>query len=226
MKTNTVNSWIRRAGDRGRAMTRSAGQWAGRTLPALGQRIERWTASVGQPPEAATPPEPEPELRFDLVEDLDTEPASEVAAHQPLQHAPGPVGVLPDLEVPRQLALSDRLTHFIESVRGATGAYAAFVADSQGLPLVSSHGTDDQIAITAALDRALGPIRTSLRGNPQGSVALEIDRHNVLQIIWVNAGEGRYVVGLVLAQSLGGDFVEAIRNQLVPLFGESKGNAA
>lgn len=136
------------------------------------------------------------------------------------------IDALPDLEVPRDGSLAERLEVYAESVRGATGAYSAFVADAQGLPLVSRHGSDDQIAITAALDRALAPIRESLRGSPQGSVAVEIDRSNVLQVIWVNTELGRYVVGLVLPQSLGGDFVESIRSQLLPILNESKDDAA
>lgn len=204
---------LRRVEATGISAFRRAGRWAGRTLPAWGQRIEEISArladespSTSAASSTSAPPEASPPT-FGMP------------------GAPG-VGTLPDLEIPPDQALTEQLEHFVESLRGATGSYAVFVADSQGLPLVSRHGTEDQIAITAALDRALGPIRESLRGAPQGSVSVEVDRDNVLQVIWVNTEIGRYVVGMVLPQSLGGDVVESIRRQLVPLFVKTRGNAA
>jgi len=215
--------------ERGRHLTRSVGKWAGRTLPRWGAQLDSLSAQVvGDEPvppsaPAAAPRAVEFEVDLELDFDLPVDEEDEVSSPEPqLSHS----GALPDLEVPSDLPLSKQLEVFAEAVRGATGSYAAFVADAQGLPLASRNGTEDQIAITAALDRALQPIRESLRGTPQGSVAVEIDRNNVLQVIWVNTESGRYVVGLVLPQSLGGDFIESIRAQIAPLFVESRESAA
>lgn len=231
MASNRWTRWVDGLEDRGRRVARRAGRWAGRALPEWGRRLEALGASLGADP-GTEPAAPQPvvvsegEAVLDLeglmeLEDLDFEVDD---GSVPRMHTG--TDVLPDLEIPTEGSLDERLEVFAESVRGATGAYAAFVADAQGLPLVSRHGSDDQIAITAALDRALAPIRESLQGSPQGSVAVEIDRSNVLQVIWLNTESGRYVVGLVLPQSLGGDLIESIRARLLPLFSDSKDDAA
>ncbi len=133
---------------------------------------------------------------------------------------------LPTFEIQTTLPLQERLVHFAENVRGATGSYAAFVADSQGLPLVSRNTSDEFIALSAEIDRALAPIRATLRSNPHGSASLEIDDSNVLQIIWANTPQGRYGIGLILPESLAGEFVHSIRHQLNALLADTQGTAA
>lgn len=114
--------------------------------------------------------------------------------------------------------LEDRLATHIQWLIGSTGAYAGFIADHDGLPLSMHNAGEDHIAITSALDAAMAPIRSSLRGDPQGSVAIEIDRENVLQVVWANTPTGRLAVGLILPESLGGELVRAIRQSILDLF--------
>ncbi|MBL8942845.1 MAG: hypothetical protein JNK45_06855 [Myxococcales bacterium] len=169
------------------------------------------------------PPPPATDDEFDLsFADLTAADASSEEGG-PQAEPPAAPGVLPPFEIPRTASLEQQMQRFADSVMGATGSYAAFIADMQGLPIVSRNGSEDQIALTAAIDRAMVPIRESLRADAQGSIALEIDRHNVLQAIWVNTPMGRFAIGLVLPQSLGGEFVESIRAQFIPLLTERQG---
>ena len=222
MDTNRWSSMVGRLEERSRRLTRRAGRWAGRVLPEWGRRLDELSATLVGDHASASEAHEVGDVELGDIELGEPELVPEA---MPASAYRG-MDALPELEIPGEGSLAERLEIFAESVRGATGAYAAFVADAQGLPLVSRHGSDDQIAITAALDRALAPIRESLRGSPQGSVAVEIDRSNVLQVIWVNTEIGRYVVGLVLPQSLGGELVESIRARLLPLLDESKDDAA
>ena len=194
----------------GRHAVARAGAWIGRSLPAWAAWVERHTG-LEEDPHAAAP-----------------RPSSSDEDKPPDSTRSSPVrSGLPPLDVASGGALYERLSGFLEALRGATGSYAVFVADNQGLPLASSQATDDQVAITAALDRALQPIRATLSSTSQGSLAVEIERDNVLQVIWVNTDRGRYVLGMVLAQSLSGEFVDDIRSQLSPLFANtSQGTAA
>ena len=165
-----------------------AGDWAHVTLPAIGQ----WVYTRTRMAEAQPPPDP--------------------------AGSPDTVsGPLPALIVPREGPLDARLEVFLHVLQAATGAYAAFVADDQGLPLATTAASDDSIAVTAAIDRALSPVRTTLRSNPLGSVALEIEGDNVLQAIWFRAGEERLVLGLVLPEPVGRDVVLQIRTSLSTL---------
>ena len=187
-----------------RAMVR-VGDWAHVALPALGRWVYERTrpaGDVGKPaPEAARPRQPAP--------DPEPEPAT------------GATGPLPALVVPTEGPLDARVDAFLHVLRGATGAFVAFVADDQGLPIGATSSSEDSIAVTAAIDRALAPVRSTLRGDPLGSLALEVERDNVLQAVWFRAGGERYVLGLVLPEALGGDVVEQIRTAITELFSTS-----
>ena len=183
----------------------------GRLIPLLERGLELLRADMeGPPPPAA--PEPDMAADDDLLDTIFEEVADETA--------------LPKFEIQTSLPLQERLVHFAENVRGATGSYAAFVADSQGLPLVARNTSDEFIALSAEIDRALAPIRATLRSNPHGSASLEIDESNVLQIIWANTPQGRYGIGLILPESLAGEFVHSIRHQLNALLADAQGTAA
>ncbi len=188
----------------------------GRVAPGPGAQAEPRTrfevpvrAAPTRPPDGAGAPAPSPAPDF-----------------QPLA-APGGRGGAEQLPPPPSAkgTLEDRLDLHVQWLIGSTGAYAGFIADHEGLALSMRNAGQDHIAITAALDGAMAPIRNSLRGDPQGSVAIEIDRDNVLQVVWANTPMGRLAVGLVLADSLGGELVRAIRKSIVELFKTNAGGA-
>lgn len=206
-----------------------AREQASRALPRIGRRLERLGGALqsrfddrddsDDPNEASARKLQVDDLSFEFEEQA---AGSTVPAGDPRVSS---YGALPPIEVPEAMPMGDKLMVFAESVRAATGSYAVFIADSQGLPLISRHSMDDHVAISAALDQALGPIRASLRGDPQGSASIELDADNVLQVIWVNTVAGRYALGLIVPQSLGGEVVDALRAQLAPIFLQ-QGNAA
>jgi hypothetical protein len=162
-------------------------------------------------------------LRGDEPEPMDLD---DTLLDEAFAEADDGAGALPDFEIQRSLPLQERLVDFAENVRGATGSYAAFVADSQGLPLVSRNTSDEYIALSAEIDRALAPIRATLHSDPHGSASLEIDDNNVLQLIWANTPQGRYGIGLILPESLAGEFLHSIRAQLNTLLADTQGTAA
>jgi hypothetical protein len=171
------------------------------------------------PPESALPPEDSgfPGALRELADLLPQPPAADWPAEETATHGMPPLPLDPDAP------LSERLETFLAWVVGSTGGFAAFVADADGLPLANKHGTEDHIAITSTLDKALRPIRASVSGDPQGSVAIELDTRNVLQVLWGATPAGRVAVGLVLPESLAGEVIRSVRASLRSVFNEPLG---
>lgn len=105
----------------------------------------------------------------------------------------------------------EKLEVFLHWLMGSTGAYAAFVADGDGLEVANRHATEDLLAVTALIDRLLTDARRSLCSDCEGSVSIDLDETNVLHVVWVNTGDLRFAVGLVLTDSLEGALVRTIR---------------
>ncbi len=110
-----------------------------------------------------------------------------------------------------QGTFAEKLEVFVHWLMGSTGAYAAFVVDDEGLEVANRHATEDLLAVSALIDRALVESRRVLLGTNEGSFALELDERNVLQLVWVDADHIRFGIGLVLADALEGRLIKAIR---------------
>lgn len=110
-----------------------------------------------------------------------------------------------------QGSFEEKLEIFTHWLMGSTGAYAAFVADGDGLEVANRHATEDLLAVTALIDRQMAEARRLLQMDCEGSVSVCLDEENVLHVVWVDTERSRFAVGLVLADSLSGSLVHAIR---------------
>lgn len=107
--------------------------------------------------------------------------------------------------------LSGRLDQFLAWMVGSTGAYGAFVADAEGLPLVTRNVPETYVAALGPLSRASETIARFMPNPSAGSITVEVDAQHVLEIIWAQAPTGVLGVGLVLAGALDGRTVRRVR---------------
>ena len=99
--------------------------------------------------------------------------------------------------------LEARLDGLLLWLVGSTGAFAAFIADAEGLALANRHAPESYLVATAALAIAERAMSEYVPRPSEGTTVFDLDGTNVLQIIWANTSAGRLAVGLVLAEPLG-----------------------
>ncbi len=109
------------------------------------------------------------------------------------------------------LNMEARLAAFVDWLMGGTGAYAAFVTDTDGLPLTNRNAPESYLAAVGPLGRAQETIARFVPSPVAGSSTVELDHQNVLQVIWSDTSAGRLAVGLVLGGALNRDMVHRIR---------------
>ncbi len=109
------------------------------------------------------------------------------------------------------MPIEERLTAFVQWLMGGTGAFAAFVADTDGLPLTNHNAPESYLAAVGPLGRAQETIARFVPSPEAGSSTVELDHQNVLQVIWSETTAGRLAVGLVLSGALNQDMVRRIR---------------
>ncbi len=105
----------------------------------------------------------------------------------------------------------ERLGAFVQWLMGGTGAFAAFVADTDGLPLTNRNAPESYLAAIGPLGRAQETIARFVPSPHAGSSTVELDHQNVLQVIWSDTAAGRLAVGLVLSGALDAAMVRRIR---------------
>ncbi|MBI4952411.1 MAG: hypothetical protein HY908_10290 [Myxococcales bacterium] len=127
---------------------------------------------------------------------------------------PAPRHLLAPAAVDGSAPLFERLETFVDWLLAATGASAAFVADEDGLPLVSRHVAEEHVAVSAALDGAMFPVRRLLAGEPQLAVVIELDGASLLEVLWVSTPSGRLALGVVMTESLARSAAATIRATL------------
>ncbi len=107
--------------------------------------------------------------------------------------------------------LSTRLDQFLGWMVGSTGAFGAFVADAEGLPLVSRNVPETYVAALGPLSRANETIARFMPSPSAGSITVEVDAQHVLEIVWAQVPTGVLGVGLVLAAPLDSGTVRRVR---------------
>lgn len=117
---------------------------------------------------------------------------------------------LADLDAP----IEARVERLVGWLMGSTGAFAAFVADADGLALANRHVPESYVAVTTALADAQRAVAQLVPSPPAGSTTLELHDDNVLQVVWADTAVGRICAGLVLAEPLERSIVHAIRRML------------
>ncbi|NOY92070.1 MAG: hypothetical protein GXP55_12810 [Deltaproteobacteria bacterium] len=108
-----------------------------------------------------------------------------------------------------------RLELLVSWLMGATGAFAVFVADREGLPLVNRHAPEDYVVATAALARAQEGLREFFPGMEEPSMIVDLGDGNVLETISAATDAGYLVLGMVVASKLDVTLVREARRALV-----------
>lgn len=112
-------------------------------------------------------------------------------------------------------SLDSRLDLFVSWLVGSTGAFAAFIADAEGLALANRHAPESYVVASASLAEAHGKVSSYVPSSPAGSTTIELHGENVLQVVWVDTSVGRLAVGLVLPAPLERPLVHSLRDALV-----------
>lgn len=108
-------------------------------------------------------------------------------------------------------SIDARLSVFIRWLMAGTGAFAAFVADVEGLALANHNAPEGYVAAVGALKRAQQDISRYAPFLLGGSTTMEVDDHNILQVVWADTSVGPLAVGLVLAGALDHAMVARVR---------------
>jgi hypothetical protein len=158
-----------------------------------------------------------------------TRPARRSAAPPPAPTppptpAPAPVALAPLAELHDEesamavfgahaetLTVDARLEAFLGWLMCGTGAFAAFVADREGLALSNHNAPEGCVAAVGALGRAQHDISRFVPSPEAGSSTVELDEQNLLQVVWADTAVGRIAVGLVLGGALERRMVQRIR---------------
>ena len=181
------------------------------------ERLDALFAGIAAPA-APRPATAAPLLRFPSEHHV--APAGPITAREPaipprvdlssLPPGPLPLAELGEAAAPDGLrfeaegeTLEARLDGLLLWLVGSTGAFAAFVADAEGLALANRHAPDSYLVATAALAIAERAMSEYVPRPSEGTTVFDLDGTNVLQIIWANTSVGRLAVGLVLAEPLG-----------------------
>jgi hypothetical protein len=160
--------------------------------PRPAARVER--SRVAAPAPAEPEPEPAPADLPPLAEMTDETLGAQVFG-----------------EAVASATVEERFERFLQWLMGGTGAFAAFVADAEGLPLVNRNAPDSYVAAIGPLDRAQAAIHAFVPSPEAGSATFELEHENVLQVVWADTSAGRLAVGLVLAGPLERVMVTRIR---------------
>ncbi len=121
-----------------------------------------------------------------------------------------PTGSLPVApDVPADGPLTDALTSLLDWVEACTGVRNVFVADDEGLPLLSRDVADDLIAFSAALLRTV-----RLASSAGSSATLDLGPRGRLHVLWWNAPPGPVAVGAVSDDAIQPAVIDAMRRTL------------
>jgi hypothetical protein len=110
--------------------------------------------------------------------------------------------------------LEDSLDALLLWLAGSTGAFAAFVADSDGLALANRHAPETYLVAAAALGAADRAMCQYVTRPTDGGTIIDLEGSNVLHILWVTTSAGRLAVGLVLGEPLPRELAEKARRLL------------
>jgi len=170
----------------------------------------RFGAPAQTPPPAATSSDTAPERGDESV----AWDRAEVTGDLPtLAGADADVADLFDTEVMAR-PVEGRLEILVSWLMGATGAFAVFVADADGLPLVNRHAPEDYVVATAALARAQEGLGAFFPGMEEPSMIVDLGDGNVLETISAATSAGRLVLGMVVASRLDVNLVREARRAL------------
>lgn len=121
-----------------------------------------------------------------------------------------PTGALPAApDVPADGPLSAALGALLDWVEACTGVRNVFVADDEGLALLSRDVADDLIAFSAALRRTV-----RLAASSGASAVLDLGPRGRLHVLWWNAPPGPVAVGAVSDDAIQPAVIDAMRRTL------------
>ena len=106
--------------------------------------------------------------------------------------------------------LAARLGTFIAWMRPLPSLEACFVADEQGLPLITA-GAFDYSPLSSVLQNALGQVRSAVGASTTGEISLSLGEGKLLQLLECRQVLGSFSLGLVTTQRVGQDQMEQLQ---------------
>ncbi len=115
--------------------------------------------------------------------------------------APPSGGADPDDDFrPPAGGLEERLEALLAWVAGATGCRSIFVLDEEGLVLIEEQSDPTLVALSSSFINYHDRVRSSLGSRSQGSITIDVEAGQILHMLQVVTGLGRYVLGFVAAE--------------------------
>lgn len=98
--------------------------------------------------------------------------------------------------------LAQRLATFVAWLRPIPSLEACFVADEQGLPLITD-GVFDYSPLSSVLQNALGQVRAAVGTSTSGEISLSLGEGKLLQLLECRQVLGSFSLGLVTTERVG-----------------------
>ena len=110
--------------------------------------------------------------------------------------------------------LETNLEKFLKWLIARNAGQGAFVADSQGLPLVCCNTPDFVVESTAPLRQGLHQVKDFVPYLEAGSSIYYFNRNRLLQLVWCDTALGPLVLGILLKEPLKQGYVAFVRKVL------------
>lgn len=131
----------------------------------------------------------------------------------------GELGAEESLVIDDELPTSNKLDSLVSWLTRQREVEQVFIADAEGLALATHEADERYIGITSAMHLFLRVASSVVRRKDRGSLVLELDAGEFLQIMWVSAPMGRVSAGVVAKSTLAGEDVELVYDGLRQIFG-------
>jgi len=129
------------------------------------------------------------------------------------------LGAEESLVIDDELPTSNKLDSLVSWLTRQREVEQVFIADAEGLALATHEADERYIGITSAMHLFLRVASSVVRRKDRGSLVLELDAGEFLQIMWVSAPMGRVSAGVVAKSTLAGEDVELVYDGLRQIFG-------
>ena len=98
---------------------------------------------------------------------------------------------IPELRLPAGATLQNRLKALFAHILEQTGCRRVFVADAEGLVLMEKNSDPVMVALASSFVSLLDRVHSCLDSPTQGSIALDLDQGQVLQLLQADTSLGR-----------------------------------
>ncbi len=125
------------------------------------------------------------------------------------------------LRLPSGAPLQVRLKTYFAFILELTGCRRLFVADAEGFVLMEKNSDPVMVAVAASFVSLLDRLHSCLESPILGSVSIDLDRGQVLELLQADTALGRYILGFVVSQPVRRELVHTLREGLVRVMSEA-----